>query len=69
MASAEQQDIQPGSQVKFIRECIRYRGEYIGDNENGMAKVQTNKRGVVLVDKAILRPDEKGNQNAASITQ
>lgn len=48
--------IKPGSSVKFVLACRLHRGEYLGD-ENGQAKVQT-KRGVALVDKAILREDK-----------
>lgn len=61
MASAnqQQQDIQPGSQVRCVIQCVLIRGEYLGDNENGRAKVKTKKRGIVLVEKSILRIDEK----------
>lgn len=52
-------DIQPGSQVKFILACMRYRGVYLGDDEQGQARVQTNKHGVMCVDKALLRPTSK----------
>jgi hypothetical protein len=70
VASAKQDDIQPGQQVRFIVQCMLIRGEYLGLDENGLAKVQTKKRGIVRVDKSILRANEKSGENATtSITQ
>lgn len=60
--ASEKQEIQPGQPVKFIVQCMRYKGEYLGDHENGQALVQTKKYGVLRVDKSILRSNEPVTQ-------